>query len=460
MSKPARGLGEEAEARIAVWRNYLLRRREVEAADVDELEDHLRGQIGALVGSGLTDDEAFLVAVKRIGELDALTREFAREHSERLWKQLLGTAGRDAASRRATKTEALWALGAAAAAAVAIKVPELFGMVFGSDEHANFYARNISLFALPCLAGFFVWKRRLDRRRCLWLALAFTLAAVWTNVVPFEEGGATEVLAVLHLPIALWLVVGVAYTGGRWASRRDRMNFVRFSGELFIYCVLLGLGGMVLTLTTMALFGSIGVDAEGFVQRWLLPCGALGAVVIAGWLVEAKQSVIENMAPVLTRVFTPLFALVLLSFLGTMAWTGTGFAPEREMLIAFDLLLAVVLGLLLYAVSARRPEARPDWFDGLLLLLVASALLVDVLALGAIAARISEFGFSANKSAALGENLILLVNLSRSAWLQLQFVRGRGSFAALERWQMAYLPVYASWAALVVIVFPPLFGYA
>jgi hypothetical protein len=46
-----------------------------------------------------------------------------------------------------------------------------------------------------------------------------------------------------------------------------------------------------------------------------------------------------------------------------------------------------------------------------------------------------------------------------SAWLYLRFLRGRSSFAALERWQIAYLPVYSAWAALVVIVFPPIFGY-
>jgi hypothetical protein len=61
--------------------------------------------------------------------------------------------------------------------------------------------------------------------------------------------------------------------------------------------------------------------------------------------------------------------------------------------------------------------------------------------------------------AALGENLILLVNLAWTAWLYARFVRQRGSFAALERWQIAYLPVYSMWAAFVVIVFPPLFGY-
>jgi hypothetical protein len=61
--------------------------------------------------------------------------------------------------------------------------------------------------------------------------------------------------------------------------------------------------------------------------------------------------------------------------------------------------------------------------------------------------------------AALGENLILFVNLAWSAWLYACFLRGRGTFAALERWQVAYLPVYSGWAALVVAIFPPVFGY-
>ena len=158
-------------------------------------------------------------------------------------------------------------------------------------------------------------------------------------------------------------------------------------------------------------------------------------------------------------LFTPLFAALLLAFLATMAWTRSGINVEREVLIGFDLLLVLVIGLLLYAVSARDPQAPTGAFDALQLVLVVSALVVDVVALAAIAARISEFGFSPNKVAALGENLVLLVNLSWSAWLYARFLRGRGSFADLERWQTAYLPVYAVWAGVVVVVFPPLFGY-
>jgi hypothetical protein len=182
-------------------------------------------------------------------------------------------------------------------------------------------------------------------------------------------------------------------------------------------------------------------------------------VLVASWLVEAKQSVIENMAPVLTRLFTPFFAAVLVTFLGTMLWTGRAVDIQRDMLIGFDLLLVVVIGLLLYSVSARNPSSPPGVFDVLQVVLLVSALLTDAVALWAIAARITELGFSPNRVAALGENVILLVNLAWSTVLYVRFLRGRGAFTDLEQWQTRYLPVYAVWAAIVVIVFPPVFGY-
>jgi hypothetical protein len=345
----------------------------------------------------------------------------------------------------------------AVAAAVVIKVPALFGIRL--DQDAGFYARNASLFVLPLLTGYFIWKRRLETSTVRWLAVAFVAAGVLANVYPFALRGSTEILVALHLPIALWLLVGIAYAGGRWGEVDGRMDFIRFSGELFIYYVLIALGGGVLTAFMGMIFQAIGIDVEPFFESWLLPCGAVGAVIIASWLVEAKQSVIENMAPVLTRLFTPLFAAVLVTFLGAVLWTGRAVEIERNLLIAFDLLLAVVLGLLLYSVSARDPRSPPGAFDVVQIVLVVSALLADVIALWAIVARIDELGFTPNRVAALGENVLLLLNLSWSAVLYIRFVRGRGSFTELERWQTDYITVFAVWAAMVVIVFPPVFGY-
>ncbi len=454
---PAPGHAVALEEQIDQWRSYLRRRQAIHAVDVAELEDHLREQVAVLVDAGLATDEAFLVAVKRMGDLDALSREFAREHSDRLWKQLVVAPSDSGDSRARARTDAIVAFCLAVAAAIIIKVPALFGMQL--DQDAAFYARNLGLFVLPLLTGYFAWKRRLDAGTLRWLAAAFVAAGVVANAYPFAPGGSTEALTALHLPIALWLVVGIAYAGGRWNQVGGRMDFIRFSGELFIYYVLIALGGAVLTAFLMLMFETIGIDAESFVASWWLPCGAAGAILVASWLVEAKQSVIENMAPVLTRLFTPLFAAVLVTFVGTLLWTGRGADIERDMLIAFDLLLVLVLALLLYSVSARDPGSPPGAFDVLQVVLVVSALLADAVALWAIAARITEFGLSPNRVAVLGVNVILLVNLAWSAVLYIRFLRGRGSFTRLERWQTDYLPVYAAWAAIVVIVFPPVFGY-
>ena len=238
------------------------------------------------------------------------------------------------------------------------------------------------------------------------------------------------------------------------------MQFIRFSGELAINYLLIPLGGAVLAGFTSIMFAAIDTNTDWFIAGWMIPCGAAAAVIIAAWAVDSKQSVIGNLAPMLTRLFTPLFTILLLVFLTTMAWTGSPLNVERELLIGLDLLLAVVVGLVLYAASARSPQAPAGFFDALQLLLVGSALAVDGMALWAIAARISEFGLTPNRVAALGENLILLTNLAGSAWLYWRFLFRRGLFGRLEHWQIAYLPVYSGWALFVVVAFPLLFNYS
>ncbi|MFI5488519.1 MULTISPECIES: permease prefix domain 1-containing protein [Micromonospora] len=448
----------ELEAQFAQWRQHVERRAELHQSDADELEDHLRGSVDELMAAGLRADEAFLVAVKRMGSLNDLSREFAREHSERLWKQLVLTGATDGpVAPTRGRRDLVGVVVCAVGAAVSVKVPELFGISIERD--GAFYATNLGLFTLPWLAGFLAWRRQAGRAVIGALVALFALGAVAANAYPLADDSQSVVLTAIHLPIALWLVVGLAYVADDLRSSRRRMDFIRFTGECFIYYVLIALGGGVLTAFMFGTFEAIGLSPEGFVSQWLLPCGAAAAVVVAGWLVEAKQSVVENIAPVLTRLFTPLFTAVLLAFLAALGRSANGINVEREALILFNLLLVVVLGLLLYSISARDPLAPPGLFDKLQFALVVSALAIDVLVLLEITGRITEYGTTPNKAAALGENVILLANLAWSAWLLLGFVRRRAPFAAIERWQTGYLPVYAAWAWVVVLVFPPVFAF-
>lgn len=445
---------DDLEAQIGRWRGFVQRSQAISPADVDELEDHLREQISERQATGLDDEEAFLVAIKRLGNLDAVSHEFAREHSERLWKQLVLIPKSSPDTGTPPWRELAVVLALAVGAGVAVKAG--LALINGSDA----LLRNVGLLVFPFVAVYFAWKRRFSIQVAATLFIPFAILATALNLYPFAAGGSTGMLAALHSVVVLWLLVGVAYVGGRWRSDRRRMDFLRFTGEIAIYFTLLALGGAVLIGLTLATLQIIDIDLEPVLENWILPFAVPGAIVVAGWLVEAKQQVVENLAPVLTRVFTPLTVAMLLVLLPVLATAGGFVDVDRTLLILMNAILVLVLCLLLYSISARDSLAPPGLFDALQLVLVLAALGVNAAMLTAMLTRIAEFGYSPNKIAALGLNLVLLVHLAGAAWLALGFLRGRRPFTAVERWQTRYLPVYGAWAAIVVLLFPPLFAFA
>ena len=312
---------------------------------------------------------------------------------------------------------------------------------------------------LPFLAAYFARRRQLDTRRWVLTAAPFVLAALVVNLYPYDADSDTEMLVALHLPVVLWFAVAYPYMGGTIRSHERRMDFVRFTGEWFIYYVLIALGGGVLMGLTAAILEPTGVDVDR-IAAWVLPSGAAGAVIVAAWLVESKQRVVENMAPVLTMLFTPLFAVMLacaaVVYAVTGLWRRVRPRPPQ----------------CLRRPAGGRPRTRPvrdvragpvhvvpGWMDGIQLVAVVSALVLDLMVLGAMIARIGDLGFTPNRTAALGLNLVLLVNLAGAAWLSARFLTGRSRFHRLERWQTTYLPVFALWAATVVVILPPLFAF-
>ena len=261
---------ESVESQIAEWRAYVASAPAVNGHDVDELEDHLRHQIAELSAAGLTPDEAFLVAVKRMGDVDALSREFAREHSGRLWKQLV-LASDDEPARASSGW--LEALVFAVAAAVAIQVARLAAGF--PDERTDLVRAERS--ACSCC-------RSSPRTSpadgsstsgtgCS-TAAPFVLAALVVNLYPYDADSDTEILVALHLPVVLWFAVAYPYMGGTIRSHERRMDFVRFTGEWFIYYVLIALGGGVLMGLTAAILEPTGVDVDRI--------AAVGAAVGSG----------------------------------------------------------------------------------------------------------------------------------------------------------------------------------
>jgi hypothetical protein len=446
---------------IAEWRAAIERGGAVDGPDADELESHLRDQIAELETAGLTGEEAFQIAVGRLGKVDQLTAEYAREHGDRMWKQLLPPVALD----RGRLSIAVM-LGFAALAAALVLIARFVAASTTSDTEflggtiAPWFVRDLGLFVLPVLAAYFVIVRRVPTRRVIVLVAAVAVLALAVNLYPFASGSASDVLTWIHLPVALWFVVGIAYAGREALSSARRMDVIRFSGEWAIYYVLIALGGIVLTGLTALILTPIAPDLIDDLLGWIIPAGAAGAVVVAAWLVEAKKSIIENLAPVLTAIFTPLFAVMLV--VAAVGYTVTGLTRDfdRDLLAVFDVLLLVVLGLVVYGISARPATRGAGVMDVIRLVAVVAAIALDILVLIAMFGRVGDLGFTVNRAAALGLNLVLLVNLVGTAWFTGRLLAGRDRPVHLERWQTAYLPVFLVWVLVVILVLPPLFAFA
>jgi len=76
----------EVERLVAGWRERMVARGTFSPEDLDELELHLRSEIDLLGDQGLSAEEGFLVAARRLGEPEALGSEYAKVHPWATWR--------------------------------------------------------------------------------------------------------------------------------------------------------------------------------------------------------------------------------------------------------------------------------------------------------------------------------------------------------------------------------------
>jgi hypothetical protein len=74
---------------IRRWRDALALSPEFCGQDIDELECHLSDSLVELQNKGLSEEEAFIIATRRLGSVPALAKEFGRVNNPALWTDRL-----------------------------------------------------------------------------------------------------------------------------------------------------------------------------------------------------------------------------------------------------------------------------------------------------------------------------------------------------------------------------------
>jgi hypothetical protein len=452
---------------MQLWLARLSERSDLSEEDRDELESHLHDSMDRLIDGGLNEDEALLIALRRLGNLDELVAAQVRKEADRIWKgsyrtsqTTTGEVGTGEGFFHRNRDSLLIA-GSFIAIALASLLPGMLGR--GIIDGSPAYFLNAGTLVLPIAGAFYVIRRWFRGTRPGWRLLApflMLLFPLLLNFYPFRMEGQTLLLSILHMPLGMWLAFSLLRDSSVYRDADARLDFIRFSGEVTVYSVLIGLAAMALSVLGLALFSFVELNIEEFLIGWVLPVIFPGTLFAGIVLVERKRSLVENFAPILARIVSIPLLLILLTF-------GLFFIPRsgslesaREILIAMDVLLLGVIVVVIYSISTRGDLAAGKTQDMVNLLLVLSAIVLDVFVLIAMVYRLAEYGMSANKLASLGSNILLLGNLSLLALYFISQLRSGLSAGKILSAQGWYFGLYAAWFYLVALGFPLIFRFA
>ncbi len=329
-------------------------------------------------------------------------------------------------------------------------------LIFHFVESGVIAPINLVFGILPFMAAYFIFENIPAKKIILTIISLFALSGIYLNLLPLElDDGIIQ--AYLHLPVFLWLLVGMAYVGNGYKIGDRRLDYLRFNGEFCIIYASMAISGMLLFGLTMQLFGILGLDISEFYFKNVVLFGAASLAVVGAYLVNRNLKLARDIAPYISRIFSPLVLVTLIGYLATVSLIGKNPFVDRDFLIAFNGILLVVLAVTIFSLTTRGKYERRNISDFINYLLIVLALSVDSVALSAVVFRISSYGITPNRMAVLGVNILIWINLLGIMLSHLRFLKNETGIKPVQDAITSYLPVYGIWAAFVTFAFPLIF---
>ncbi len=339
-------------------------------------------------------------------------------------------------------------------AALIAKLPKLVTI---SDDF--FYPRNIGFVVFPLLIAYFAWKEQVQTKKIVAAFAAILIAVIYINLLPVVSSSDTLNLACIHLPLFLWTLLGFVFVGDKQNDYQKRLDFLRYMGDLLVMTAVILISGGLLTAVTLGLFELIGVKIESFYFEYIVISGLAAAPIVGTYLVRSNPQLVNKVSPIIARVFTPLVFITLVVYLSAIVYTGKDPYNDREFLLIFNLLLIGVMAIILFSIAEVSKNAGSTFGLFLLLGLSVVTVILNGIALSAILFRISEWGFTPNRLAVLGSNVLILANLLIVAYRLFKSIKDTNEIEKVENSIAYFLPIYSLWTMVVVFVFPILFGF-
>ena len=321
-----------------------------------------------------------------------------------------------------------------------------------------FYPRNIAFIVFPFLTAFFAWKNKLAPKTIAILSAISIACLIYINSLPDKETDIL-ILACLHLPVLLWILIGVAFTGNEPNNLTKRLDFLRFNGDVIVMSVLLGIAAGILSGITFGLFELIDFNIEKFFQENLVVFGLPAIPILATLLTQTNPQLVNKVSPIIAKIFSPAVLIMLVVYLGAIIFSGKNPYTDRDFLLLFNLLLVGVMALIFFSVAESAEKKKNSTGFWILFLLSIVTIIVNGVALSAILFRIAEWGFTPNRMAVLGSNMLMLIHLLIIAAKLYKTVKNANETIEVGKAIVRYIPIYFIWAAFVLFIFPLIFGF-
>ena len=372
----------------------------------------------------------------------------------RFWKSRLDYS--EPGSRKIFAVDLILTAAVCIVAGILIKVPEIFGF---NAMSSKFYVRDIALIVFGGLSAYtMINARKPFSRNNYYIILFFIIACLYINLIPDSGNRSSVNLVYIHLPLLLWCAYGLSYISYDYRNLSKRVDFIKYCGELVVMTGLIILAGGVLMVISEALFQAIGMSIVRFYTMYIVQIGFVSAPVVASFILKYYSSVTNKIAPVIANLFSPLVALTLVIYLAAMAIKGKDPYNDRDFLLIFNLLLIGVMALIVFSVSETSLLRKQRINEIILFVLSIVTLLVNLIALSAIFYRLTEFGFTPNRLAVLGSNILIFINL---ILLSIDLFKISFRSSEIEKVELTiskFLPVYVAWTIFVVFILPFVFG--
>jgi hypothetical protein len=387
---------------------------------------------------------------------DTIFPDIAGTDSAKFWRARLDYDSKPDILRSVTFSEIVIVAAICLLTAFLVKIPALFSLGYSEED---FYLKNASIIGFFALTLYtMIISKIRESRKIILTALGFLLPVIYVNFLPSGLTSDSVTLVFIHLPLLMWFIYGIVFTGFDFRNKNKRIDFIKYMGDLAIVFALIAIAGGLLTGITIGLFSSIGLNIEKLYFQNIVLSGVFAAPVVATYIIEKFPSLVSRTAPIIAGIFSPLVLITLIVFLVTIMVTGKDPYNDRNFLLIFNVMLLGVMAIIIFSVSETAGIRFQKFNSMILFALSIITIIIDLIALSAIFYRLGEFGLTPNRLAVFVSNVLVLVNLIliMTDLYRINF-KGR-QFSTVENRVSGYLPVYLGWIFIVVVSFPLIFG--